>query len=78
MTDYKILELERDALVLIKDEIIKLKQHLGPEGEYCITRVDKKPMSWESIIVGDIMFNIDNALEILSTRKEIEDAKYAG
>jgi len=61
--DYDEMKAERDALILIKDEVVKLKKHLGPDGEYSIARADGEPMSWESLIISSIFEKIDEALK---------------
>ena len=45
-----------------KEEVGKLKHHLSPEGEYSIIRSDGKPMSWESLVVSNILLELDELL----------------
>ena len=56
-----IAQLE-DKNETFRDECLKLKKHLGPDGEYCITRADKESMSWESLVVSDIFEKLDSLL----------------
>ena len=56
----KMLEAENQHF---REELEKLKKHLGREGEYCITRADGEPMSWESLVVSDIFEKLDKLLE---------------
>ena len=60
------LEDENEAF---RDECSKLKKHLGPDGEYCITRADKESMSWESLVVSDIFEKLDALLADIQESK---------
>ena len=50
-------------LASLREPLGKLKHHLGTEGEYCITRADKRPMSWESLGLSGLFLEIDEFLD---------------
>jgi hypothetical protein len=51
-----------------REQLLKLKQHLGPDGEYAIHRADGEPMSWESMVIDNIFEELDALLAEESER----------
>ena len=58
----------RDVLIVLeklREPVLALKYHLSDEGEYSVSRTDKKPMGWgEVIMIGNIFEEIDEALKL--------------
>jgi hypothetical protein len=59
------------ALSQLMAAIDKLRKHLGWNGEYSVCRSDGEPMEiWESLMLGNIMQDIDHAMKILEITKD--------